>query len=104
LSGPALPVLARLSGLLLPTLDPLLPARVLAALRVSRLLARLLGRVLSDLLVQGRRLLPAELRAVHRMPALLLGCAAVRSAAADHRRLRLSGLFGAGAIVLGGVT
>src|SRR5699024_4187573 len=73
LSGPALPGLARLSGLLLPMLDPLLPARVLAALRVSRLLARLLGRVLSVLLVRGRRLGPTGLRAVLRLPALLLG-------------------------------
>src|SRR5699024_5276930 len=69
LSGPALPGLARLSGLLLPMLDPLLPARVLAALRVSRLLARLLGRVLSVLLVRGRRLGPTGLRAVLRLPA-----------------------------------
>ena len=112
LSGPALPGLARLSGLLLPMLDPLLPARVLAALRVSRLLARLLparlrpalsrllGRVLSVLLVRGRRLGPTGLRAVLRLPALLLGGTAVRTEAAVHRALRLSGLFGAGAIVL----
>src|SRR5699024_7860158 len=73
----ALPGLARLSGLLLPMLDPLLPARVLAALRVSRLLARLLGRVLSVLLVRGRRLGPTGLRAVLRLPALLLGGTAV---------------------------
>ena len=93
-------------------LDPLLPARVLAALRVSRLLARLLparlrpalsrllGRVLSVLLVRGRRLGPTGLRAVLRLPALLLGGTAVRTEAAVHRALRLSGLFGAGAIVL----
>src|SRR5699024_1636548 len=108
----ALRGLARLSGLLLPMLDPLLPARVLAALRVSRLLARLLparlrpalsrllGRVLSVLLVRGRRLGPTGLRAVLRLPALLLGGTAVRTEAAVHRALRLSGLFGAGAIVL----
>src|SRR5699024_6829421 len=92
LSGPALPGLARLSGLLLPMLGPLLPARVLAALRVSRLLARLLGRVLSVLLVRGRRLGPTGLRAVLRLPALLLGGTAVRTEAAVHRALRLSAL------------
>src|SRR5699024_721382 len=93
LSGPALPGLARLSGLLLPMLDPLLPARVLAALRVSRpparllparlrpALSRLLGRVLSVLLVRGRRRGPAGRRAGLRWPALLRGGTAVRTEA-----------------------
>src|SRR5699024_1463128 len=90
----SLPGLARLSGLLLTMLDPRLPTRVLASLRVPRLLAgllparlslalpRLLGRVLSVLLVRGRRLGPTGLRTVLRLPALLLGGTPIRTEAA----------------------
>src|SRR5699024_9940745 len=89
--------LLRAAGVCLRTALPRL-ALLPAWLRLA--LPWLLGRVLSVLLVRGRRLGPAGLRAVLRLPALLLGGAAVRTEAAVHRALRLSGLFGAGATVL----
>src|SRR5699024_6416048 len=73
--------LLRAAGVCLRTALPRL-----ALLRVAGLaLPRLLGRVLSVLLVRGRRLGPAGMRAVPRLPALRLGGTAVRTDAAVHR-------------------